>query len=260
MKKFFDKLSQTLYPFRSPLAVILLLCLMAADGTFSNSKGTITLYTTGVSAATYTAGTFTVDTKGRITAASSSGAIVNGSLFYSPASAAAQSTVTTNAVTQTNGSAFQATSPMTITGARYYYPDSTSRTVAFSLWQCTNSTCGTNSKVASASASISGAGVHTISFGTPYSLATANTFHTYIVSYSVTSAAFYWRYNNNNAAPGGAFYQTQLAFGNVAMYCVNNGPNICWFGQGYWVGASDTAPTSGPNGEFNPIEPIWTVP
>lgn len=148
----------------------------------------------------------------------------------------------TNSVTAgafTEGMQFQILAAATVTGGRFYYPDSTSRSVTLTLWDDAGGVLATKT------ATFSSAGVKTLSFDTPYSL---------------TGAGIYRKLTMSLFTSGEAIFGPAKSSVSIPSTPALLGPHYLLLNAGTEAaGASETWPD--PNTTVaNVIEPVFTVP
>lgn len=135
------------------------------------------------------------------------------------------------------GIAFEVTDQATVTGVRFYYPDTTSRTIKAVLWD------PSQANVATGTATYSTAGYKTLSFTTPYSL--TNVYKTFHVTLYET----------------GGTSNLQISNVGVVLPTLPSviGPSILYVSLSKY-GAGDSFPSSLHPSLFFPVDPVFTVP
>jgi hypothetical protein len=140
----------------------------------------------------------------------------------------------------TVGAVFVATTPMTITGARFYWSGA-NKTVKVSIWNAAGSVLATVNQATTGSA------IYTVTFASPVSITTSGTYRDLTIGMYDTSAAVYQRITAATHQPA------------------SSGTQVFMHGRGYgWISnamflAGDAKPTSA-GSETYPIEPVFTVP
>jgi hypothetical protein len=141
------------------------------------------------------------------------------------------------------GQGFMPQVAMTQTGVRFYYPDTTSRTIKVSLWD------NTGTRVATSTATYNTAGVKTVTWGTP-------------VAVMSSQAYKYWNVSMWDTSGTGFIQTTGVAASEEPTFPAQNGPSISWRAISSY-GTGDVSPSATFNstgGAIYPIEPVFTVP
>lgn len=156
----------------------------------------------------------------------------------------------------TVGLQFALTSAATITGLRFYYPDGVSRTIKVSIWD------DTNARVATTSASYSGAGVQTVTFASSVSVTSGHLYKHWFATTYETSGTIYIRYNTPDSNGVNIFQPGTGAGAGAFTYSTAfmAGPHFLFIQPCYAAG--DAVPNTGNagGGESFPVEPVFTIP
>ncbi len=204
---------------------------------------TLGLATTAVTPGSYDRANITVDAYGRITSAITGFAGLKP-IWWSPVDIAGSYAPAFNAGgTFSVGQGFVPQVAMTQTGCRFYYPDTTSRSIKVSLWD------DAGTRIATDTHTYNTVGIKNITWSSSVPVTSGHYQKIWYVSMWETSGTGFIEI----VSPDSAYYTT---------FPGQNGENIAWKAVGTYAGgdAKPSATFNPTGGNVYPVEPIFTIP